>query len=66
MRRTILSENQYDPTFMSTAKTKAIMRPLAPPISSPMTSSNPLSAPSSTTVFTLFPIALRYRLQSTQ
>ena len=44
MRRTILSENQYEPKFMTTAKTNAMTRPFAPPSSSPITRSRPLSS----------------------
>src|SRR6476659_7430786 len=54
MRRTILSENQYDPRFMTAAKTNAIMRPFEPPATSPMTSNSPLRSPSSSAVFTPF------------
>ena len=49
--RTILSENQSEPKFMTTANPKAMTRPLCPPSSSPITSSRPLSSPRKKTVF---------------
>ena len=52
MRRTILSENQYDAKFVTTAKKKPTTMPLAPPSASPMTSSSALIVPSSSAVFT--------------
>jgi hypothetical protein len=47
MRRTILSENQYDPKFMIAANTNARTSPFDPPNAPPMASSSPLSRPRS-------------------
>ena len=44
MRRTILSENQYDPRFITAAKINAIMIPFEPPSSSPIRAAAPLSS----------------------
>src|SRR5215207_2523725 len=63
MRRTILSENQYDPKFMTTAKTNAIMRPWPPPASSPMTSRSPLNSPRSIAVLNTLAISQLKQLQ---
>ncbi len=56
IRRTILSENQYEPKFMTIAKPNASTRPCWPPSRSPMTSSRALSSPSSAVVFKVLPI----------
>src|SRR5258708_847236 len=53
IRRTILSENQYDAKFVATAKTKPMTMPPAPPSASPMNKSNALIVPSSSAVFTV-------------
>src|SRR5688500_3156794 len=51
MRRTILSENQYEPRFISAAKMNAMTIPFWPPSKSPIKSSMPRSRPSSSAVF---------------
>ena len=63
MRRTILSENQYEPKFMRAAKPNAMMSPFEPPTSSPITSTSPLISPRSTAVFNPFAMGLFYRVR---
>ncbi len=60
MRSTILSENQYEPRFITAAAIKPNISPFGPPTTSPMTSSRPLMAPRSRTVFIPFDMALLY------
>src|SRR5262245_28365521 len=60
MRRTILSENQYDPRFIRAANTNAVIIPFGPPMYSPMSSSRPLRAPSRRVVFKAFGMSLFY------
>ncbi len=62
--RTILSENQYEPKFMTTAKTKPRTRPCAPPSASPRNRNSALIAPSSSAVFKPFGIVLFYQTRS--
>src|SRR5512144_2976110 len=50
MRSTILSENQYETKFITTANTKATIRPPAPPKNSPMASRTALRRPRSRAV----------------
>ena len=58
-----MSENQYEPKFITRREdASAIIRPFGPPSRSPMTSSSPLSAPSSSAVFSPFAMALFYLL----
>src|SRR5262245_53363005 len=54
MLRTILSENQYEPKFMMTAKTRPTIMPWPPPIHSPISKNNPLIAPSRIVVLSTF------------
>src|SRR6185295_6812340 len=63
---TILSENQYEPKFIATAKKKPKMRPCPPPSISPMNMSKALSAPSSSAVFTTLDIWLFYPLNQSR
>ncbi len=60
MRSTILSENQYEPRFMTAAAIRPNISPSGPATTSPMTSSRPLIAPRSSTVFIPFDMALLY------
>ena len=52
IRRTILSENQYQRKLVTTANRKPIIMPCAPPSAPPTKSSSALSTPSSSAVFT--------------
>ena len=61
MRRTILSENQYDTKFMTAANMNAITSPFAPPKYSPIASKTALSRPSRSAVLIPLAMCLFYR-----
>src|SRR5206468_2827859 len=56
MRRTIVSENQYDAKLVATARTNPNTRPCAPPSASPRNVKSPVIAPSSRAVFAVLDI----------
>src|SRR3989442_15203112 len=66
MLRTILSENQYDPKFIATAKKNPKIRPWPPPSISPRNMTSALSAPSSSAVLTTLLIYLLYSLNQSR
>ena len=59
--RTTLSENQYDPKFVTAANTKPRSKPWAPPSASPSNRNRALIAPSSNAVFTVLGMVLILR-----